>query len=335
MKLQPVVEIAVVIAFVAALPSVALAQGRPVEHPVGADETCMECHDDLLDGRIKHMPAEDEGCDFCHLVEGSDDAFTVRTDDTDAICLDCHDDIGDRMAAGQMHAILEDDACNFCHSPHSSENSRLLLQPVDLLCADCHDVAAELESMPVVHGALADGDSCAFCHEPHGSEQPKLLLQPMDTLCGDCHEVSEQLESRAVKHQPVAELGCALCHTPHAGENEFLLPAPVNDLCLTCHGQAVEGVEPLALAADPAYVQGSSKIHLDANRVFGHPSLAHPVTDPPESEAMREHAEMFPDLNLVPEGRPRLTCGSCHEPHAANIPKLGRDREDLCTQCHL
>jgi predicted CXXCH cytochrome family protein len=313
----------------------ALGQKRQVEHPAGGDELCADCHDDLMAGSTQHLPATDNGCDLCHVVEGAADEFTVATDTTDAACLDCHDDISERMTAGNMHPILEDDACTFCHSPHSSDNSKLLLQPMGTLCADCHDVAEQLETMPVVHDVVADEDSCGYCHDAHGSSQPKLLLEPYDSLCGMCHEVAETFADKPVKHAPVADIGCPLCHAPHAGENEHLLPGKINDLCLTCHIAPTEENPGLELAADATYIADTRKIYLDAARVYGHPGLGHPVTDPPQTAAEQQRAEMFPDLNVVPEDRPPLNCASCHNPHASTVPALLRENENLCSECHL
>ena len=152
------------------------------------------------------------------------------------------------------------------------------------------------------------------------------------SACLACHpERTEDFKKKHV-HQPASDLGCATCHEPHGGDNAHLLrKANVNELCLECHGPE----------ANPTKVEGQhlvtifdGKVKLPENYFrkvpvlplrygFGHPVEHHPVSDVPDPKG---------------KGVIKISCLSCHQPHAsANPDLLVKDQEPnmaFCKTCH-
>jgi predicted CXXCH cytochrome family protein len=81
-----------------------------------------------------------------------------------------------------------------CHDPHGSPNERLLRQPDDNLCRQCHGLPARHRS---VHEGIGVAFGCLECHTAvHGSYDHRSLLDPyLGTNVGDgpgscwCHNV--------------------------------------------------------------------------------------------------------------------------------------------------
>ncbi len=211
-----------------ALPWVAprpgLARPGGVEHPVGPDESCLDCHDDLLSaGSTLHAPAEAELCDACHVVAGESDVYTVTTPGGDQACLECHDENLKRAPeGGSLHSLLRRDACVVCHDPHASPQSALLRASINEVCLSCHarltaeeraasplevDVATYEEAAKIFLGddrtighpmlghpvagpaqpaETGGAMSCLSCHAAHASSHPGLMLGGFE-ICTRCH----------------------------------------------------------------------------------------------------------------------------------------------------
>jgi predicted CXXCH cytochrome family protein len=129
-------------------------------------------------------------CLDCHT-------FTRRRDynllyDFNRICQDCHPEQGGpylyEHEAVNAYSV-EGSGCVACHEPHGSENDRLLRQPGNQLCRQCH-----IEHITRNHGnaweQVWSKYPCQYCHtETHGSFVSNLFLDPdlPAKFSGDCY----------------------------------------------------------------------------------------------------------------------------------------------------
>lgn len=142
---------------------------------------CGKCHTGIerqFERRSAHPLEEDVmACWSCHDFVGAEPNLSHGSSES---CLNCHADLAGPFL--HEHEALssfttEGDGCVSCHSPHGSSNDRLLKQPGDGLCRQCHGV-------PVRHATAHDGAwadvACMDCHsEIHGSYEDSNLLDPM------------------------------------------------------------------------------------------------------------------------------------------------------------
>lgn len=161
-------------------------------------EFCGTCHTGVERqfARRSAHPLEEEilSCWSCHQFSRSNPNRGHGQDET---CLECHPDqagpfLYEHEAGSSFTA--DGEGCVACHSPHGSSTERLLNQPGNGLCRQCHGVPVR---HAVAHsGRWADVD-CMVCHtEIHGSYDGPNFLDPMlDTKVGDgpgdcfCHNV--------------------------------------------------------------------------------------------------------------------------------------------------
>ena len=103
-------------------------------------------------------------------------------------------------------------SCINCHNPHSSNQPKLLAQPMKDLCGACH---ADHVNFKFMHGPVSAGD-CTACHTPHSSVYPRMLLTArVNTLCLQCHE---QIPT-GPHSQNLARQSCIICHMSIHGSN--------------------------------------------------------------------------------------------------------------------
>lgn len=190
-------------------------------------------------------------------------------------------------------------------------------------CVSCHEDKATGKA---VHSAIAMG--CTACHEVQTGEPTTIdLVAPKQELCLTCHTASEE----PVKHPPYGQGLCSFCHDPHTAGFTNNLRAATNDLCLTCHAQDAKGetgpdAQTLLFFGGAArlpghYLDGVRRIRV-LRAAKGHPTGQHPfagVADP-----------------SLPERR--LSCVSCHLPHAGAAKGLfvtgTKSSSPLCIRCH-
>jgi predicted CXXCH cytochrome family protein len=136
-------------------------------------------------------------------------------------------------------------------------------------------------------------------------------------------------------HQPVFQQGCAICHDPHGNDNANLLRVQGNALCLECHGSASRPQEIQAehvltifngsVKLPDDYFKKNKTPLLPLNYGLGHPVEGHPVSD-------------IMDPTDISKVKTRLSCLSCHQPHASAKPGLlVKDQEAnmaFCDTCH-
>jgi predicted CXXCH cytochrome family protein len=185
------------------------------------DPTCADCHSDLIESKITHVPAT-ESCKTCHTVNllehtknGARGLNLTRK--VPELCFECHKDFKTELdALPNIHqAVKSENSCIVCHSPHSSDNKNLILFEQKRLCLSCHDkeitataqktvnIKRLLANSKVIHPPVEKG--CVVCHQPHGSSNNYLLISSFpkgnyaspvkDTfaLCWECHD-SDLLE---------------------------------------------------------------------------------------------------------------------------------------------
>jgi predicted CXXCH cytochrome family protein len=333
------------------------------------ENLCLSCHktgENVPEAGSRHA-ALDMGCETCHVTHKTGESGKAEFDfhltkSSPGLCLDCHDVKGADLQKAHQNQPFEKADCLTCHDPHQSAAPKLMVKfmhppfadkqcevchapakdgkvvlaqtDAKALCVTCHDDKAKLiDSSKVPHPGAA-GD-CTDCHSPHASRQPGLPKTNAVEICLGCHSDIADLAKKPVHHQPAFVQGCGTCHTPHGGENDHLLRAKGNALCLECHG-ADAAPQKLEAAHVLTIFNGQVKLPEDyyqKNRVAILPlrfGLGHPVEGHPVSDVMNPA-----DITKV---KTRLTCLSCHQPHAsAQAGLLVKDQQNnmaFCDTCH-
>lgn len=277
------------------------------------DGLCLECHDDVMEGKYQHEPANEGYCVECHDPHASPNRKLLKNPDIPELCWECHDDHGEAMSsATYQHEATED--CTNCHNPHSGEHPRMLLAKGRKLCGECHDDVVELvDEAEVDHGAATTKKECLNCHSPHAADTAPLLVDTPQNLCLGCHgrpvrsgrsillNMKAWLADNDMQHKPLSEKGCTACHRPHGGEHFRLLKAafPTSfysrfsagryGLCFSCHDSgALASPRTRSLTG---FRDGDRNLH-------------------------------YLHVNRGEKGR---SCRACHDPHAAMNGHLVRD----------
>jgi predicted CXXCH cytochrome family protein len=193
--------------------------------------------------------------------------------------------------------------CTSCHNAHSANAEKLLVSGQPDLCYSCHDKA--MFAKKGVHAAIGMG--CTSCHNPHSSDRGKLLASEQPDLCYSCHD--KAMFTRKEVHAALGT-GCTGCHAPHGSDEAALLVKKPLLVCLECHAAVM------------------NKPHLDA----GSSAVRHPL-----GEAVDAGGSGKEPRNPAQPDKP-FYCGSCHEPHSSDAPKLFRfgaqSPKELCVNCH-
>jgi predicted CXXCH cytochrome family protein len=185
------------------------------------DPKCLECHDDLLRGKVIHAAASGS-CGNCHKTDLKEhtevdakglDLLSTGKD----LCLKCHnqdtradgsktENIQELLkSASTIHAPVRDDGCVVCHKPHGSENNYLLIS-----------------SFPRGIYAPAVPDSFALCWECHDGE---LLTAPATTGATNFRDGDRNLHF--VHMNGKGSRSCVMCHNVHASSGEHLIETKV------------------------------------------------------------------------------------------------------------
>jgi len=233
-------------------------------------------------------------------------------------CQQCHQKL---IKGTVVHAAVSM-GCTTCHTgidahtvPHKKSGTvaRGLSAEQPDLCYGCHDKAAFEKT--VVHAALGMG--CTSCHNPHSSNTPKLLLSEAPDLCFTCHD--KTVFSKKTIHAPVAGGMCLTCHVPHSSNEVALLANKPYDLCVTCHSEITEKPHAVSGFSSAGHALGAKK----GKKGKAKSGLASGSTN-----------------TLMDPARPgrAFYCGSCHEPHSTESPRLFRYNAkssiSLCSNCH-
>ena len=144
-------------------------------------EFCGRCHVVVSAsfGRRSRHPLADGAvnCLSCHSFSGANEPQYGHG--ASANCYSCHPEQSGPYVYEHPAAIsfaVEGGGCTECHQPHSSSNERLLSQPGNTLCLQCHGVPP---GHRVEHSGLGTKLACVDCHsEIHGSNDNGKLLDP-------------------------------------------------------------------------------------------------------------------------------------------------------------
>lgn len=224
----------------AAVPETQQEEGLPEAAPQGtphpdlegeAGAKCADCHGELLEGAVKHAPAEAGDCETCHAFAGSGEARTVSPAmPLEELCVSCHGDQGAEIGLSSVHGAVRTFGCSGCHNPHSSPNARLLPKTGNALCLECHGGASGERP--------ADAAGKVLLFEKRAVEAAvfdkisKLRLRDDRGHPVGRHPVAAEKDPL----RPDAPFGCLSCHTPHGSARKGLLAgAATGSFCGRCH----------------------------------------------------------------------------------------------------
>ncbi len=319
-----------------------------------AEEKCLDCHSDKLQKKVVH-PAVDIGCTSCHSALDASKVPHRITNSLDyglkakgrTLCFSCHDK--EPYTHKNIHPAINV-GCTACHDPHSSRREKLLTSTVPELCYNCHNKKQFVKVE--VHPALDMG--CTACHNPHSTETEKLLKKDIPGLCFNCHDSSKFQGSDV--HVPVQAGLCTTCHEPHSSLSKKLLVADVPELCFNCHDKrpftrkkvhppvaeglclkchnphASEEVKLLVARAVLVCLRCHGNVRRTPHAIVGFSSVGHPIGQikKPKNKKKRIMDPLRKDREFY--------CGSCHDPHSSDWPRLFRYKAtsalQLCAYCH-
>lgn len=269
--------------------------------------------------------AEESGpCGACHAVHADARPFA-----------------GDALAALPQAASAREmgaERCVTCHQPDGCSPFRRGLP----FAHPTHIDEDHLASLTALAGGSApasddaSGLRCTHCHDPHADRHTDFLRAAPDDLCAACHteklamadgphDFLDNPEWRNGQGAAADRTGrCGFCHGVH-GQPRLALwraadstPTTAEGMCLECHRTASR------LPAPPA-------------RELLHP-LGLAATSPlrPTDAALPLFDER--GQRCAPG---RVSCGTCHDPHAGSsssraMLRGGADPDDatLCASCH-
>jgi len=323
-------------------------------------DTCIKCHSNILEKKIKHGLFKISGCDACHIIikdkEGT--KISLIKSDTKELCYSCHNKIMVPSGTKSIHLPISN--CTSCHSPHSASNEKLLLKDTPELCYDCHNDVKKNVNAKFKHSAIEMG--CLNCHSPHYSNIDKLLTEPLNKICSTCHDYqgeaildkhpavnleaarctachnahgsnTQKLLKANFIHSPVQESACDSCHTKN--EKEIKIAKNDSSLCLTCHSEFEEGLKYKSVHSPFK----SQCISCHNPHLSDFKNLLIKRAEQLCSDCHKEEAKLAESHFYQLIGQ---KCLQCHSPHFSNQPKLISDinihkpfEEGNCKICHL
>ncbi|HTF99147.1 MAG TPA: cytochrome c3 family protein [Nitrospirota bacterium] len=254
-------------------------------------------------------------------------------------CLGCHNPISQFKV---KHPAV-DMGCSSCHNaPHAKKKAVLsLAAEVPGLCFNCHDKS--MMEKKSVHPPVAGG-MCISCHNPHGSANAKLLVSQVPDLCFQCHDKS-MIEKKTL-HAPVAAGMCTSCHNPHATDNARMLVAAIPALCFQCHATDAMAKKNVHVAAAEGKCLTCHNPHSAENNFILTSLVEEHCQSCHDEQRTGKHVMIHasPGDSHPLSGKPdplrpgfKLSCASCHNPHASVHPISTKDMRDpakICLQCH-
>jgi DmsE family decaheme c-type cytochrome len=146
-----------------------------------SDNYCLTCHSSVafqFEQRSVHpLKTGNIKCIDCH------DMSSIVTGEKkvglDWRCQGCHEELSGPFIHEHpvvYNYLVEGESCMECHSPHGSPNDRLLKQPGNGTCFQCH---ATPPGHFTNHSGLGSKLYCVQCHSDiHGSNTNRLFLDP-------------------------------------------------------------------------------------------------------------------------------------------------------------
>jgi predicted CXXCH cytochrome family protein len=196
-----------------------------------------------------------------------------------------------------------------------------IIQPKDIKADTCLTCHPEKKQGEFVHTAVAMG--CENCHQVISEKNRTTitLVAAGGALCAKCHAASKD----PVLHAPYKSGQCLICHDPHSSRFRAQTRSARNSLCLECHGPKPPTGDSVSLfnlqRISRTAFDAIPKIELDPTLRFGHPQPAHPVAEAADPLHPGE----------------KMSCLSCHSPHASTLPALinmATGGENVCDVCH-
>lgn len=130
---------------------------------------CSECHQ-----TDAFIPAQTEGQDrrnrLPRLKAGPPGMLAAPPE---VLCTICHESMSSSHAQSEglwLHGPAVQGNCTFCHHPHQSPNMRMLIEPSERVCIQCHE-----GSLSIGSGQHAESGRCLSCHNPHFGKTRFLL----------------------------------------------------------------------------------------------------------------------------------------------------------------
>jgi predicted CXXCH cytochrome family protein len=316
------------------------------------------CHPAIGALKNQHQPVKDGDCLSCHQQKAKEHplkggkSFELTAKGAD-LCTQCHEAMGKKKV---IHQPVKDGDCLACHKVHGASGRFLLDVGEDQtgLCTGCHDSA--LFNQKYMHGPVAVG-ACTSCHTPHEGSEKALLKAPSRELCLKCHaDFATAMQAAAFVHPPVKENPCTACHNPHSSAAAYILKEKMPDICVGCHATIGKKLKSAKVIHKPV---GEGK--LCGNCHSTHFSKAKGLLAGDEKTVClgchnTETLGKPPLRNIKKEidGKKTLhgpimngQCGGCHDPHAANFPRIltgkypenfytpyTEDAYSLCLGCH-
>ena len=257
------------------------------------EETCLNCHDDVMDDL-------DEG------VHGNEE---IRDGENFKYCIRCHSPhVQSRLGENRMGEFdpsrPEHEQCGACHEERSNLPA---LYAEDEACMACHG-RVDPESP---QGKEQIERFCFHCHGLAGSEAQKLTgevvplididayrsLPHADLACTECHP------NAAGFNHSVQESGdCRRCHLPH--DEKVAGDAHSEVSCGACH---LEGIEP---ARDPE----SRLVSWNRDTDTGAPLRIHEMTRMSDQNSCKRCHFKGNEVGAVSMLLPAksIMCMSCH-----------------------
>ncbi len=202
--------------------SVAVDLNLAVPARYAGQQTCTECHEDIMAVKNQH-PHRTIACEACH---GPGLAHTEAPDEHELLvakerefCISCHEYNPSRPRGfpqidSQMHHPSQ--PCMECHPPHAPT---LPHSPGE--CRACHSqVATTLEESQHQFMSCTDCHQVAPEHKIHPREHIPALPQNRE-LCADCHAEGREAAVDAPRIDMATHGGnyvCWQCHFPHFPE---------------------------------------------------------------------------------------------------------------------
>jgi predicted CXXCH cytochrome family protein len=321
-------------------------------------EGCLNgaCHREIGSFKFPHAPVAGGSCLACHpqlekvhpLGKGKAFATGVPAE----TCSGCHPGLAKKA---HVHRPVSSGNCLACHRPHGAAG-RFLIDDADddltALCGGCHPTF----KASYVHGPVAAG-ACTACHDPHQSDQKGLLKERGQQLCLNCHQdFARAMQAAARIHPPLKEKGCTACHDPHTSPFRYLLKEKMPQLCIGCHaavGKKLAGAKtvhkPLLEKKGCGSCHSSHFANAKGLLAADEKSLClgchgtDTLGTPPLRNIRQEISKERKLHGPVARGK----CSACHDPHAAQAPRLlvgeypddfyapyGEGSYGLCLGCH-
>ncbi len=245
--------------------------------------------------------------------------------------------------AGVFHRSDREKQCVTCHSLDINDATRSPEDKTKSICYVCHQVKFNQKN---IHSAL-ESFECLSCHQEKAGETiTKFLTERSEAaLCEDCHEIPTASEETPFLHGPLGAGQCTVCHDPHGSDLNNLLINDEPDLCLNCHSDVKSAMEKEGASVHDAIEGEGCMVCHGAHSGKYEFLLSKPVNDLcfdcHDSSIyvnLRHPVNKHPVQDVEDTLRPgkKLTCASCHNPHAGIGKKLMKapGYMQLCQLCH-